>query len=207
MLKVFSLTSMGCRLSLTPFIVHGIQLQTLAVGASLVKIFKFLIQCSHLPEPEDLDCWKECHIRDSRAGLMATWPQALQQRSAHSRDPIPTLWQGAGRSKGACFVLPLHTRFPGQPQELGQQASRGFPAQGCSLMTAWMNWHACPVPEGKDVMSQPKISQPSTEIPSHPHGACRWFVYSPGWAPHPEIALRVFCAQLAGVLINRTRQK
>lgn len=87
----------------------------------------------------------------------------------------------------------------------GSEASHGFPAQRCSL-TAWMNWCTCLVPGGKDVMSPSKSSQSSIKIPSHPHIRRRWFLYSPGWIPHPEIAL-VFCAQSAGVSINRTRHK
>jgi len=56
-------------------------------------------------------------------------------------------------------------------------------------------------------MSQPKSSNSSTEIPSHPHTACRCSAYSPGWVSHPEIAFHIFCALLAYVPINRTRQE
>lgn len=56
-------------------------------------------------------------------------------------------------------------------------------------------------------MSQSKSRHSSTEIPSHPHTACRCFAYSPGWVSHPEIAFHVFCALLAYVPINMTRQE
>ena len=52
-----------------------------------------------------------------------------------------------------------------------------------------------------------KSSQSSIKILSHPHIACRWFVYSPQWILHPEIALHVFCTQSTGISINRTRHK
>lgn len=181
---------------------HMSRPSTRAVSTCLRKVGVFFPRCSFSAIPEDQYCCEVCHVTDSSTGFETVGPQVLQQRPENSRNKLFS--QILGRMKTPALSYSFTDAFHGN-LEAGSEAPAWL--SSIALLSAWMNWDTYLVPGGKDVMSPSKSSQSSIKIPGHPHIACRWFVYSPGWITHPEIAFYVFCAQSAGVSINKTRHE